>query len=413
MSLWDGTGSITMACCVPSLSPDASVPSSWQTVTHLLSALGILLLSSALPNLSSLTHFPPQKPSPIDALGHTWALTAFAPSMARGAAPQSHQRANTTPKLSGFSPAPSHFSSLLMTATSAETPTCHQPAQNHPHLPDSLLCCLRPPAPKHLRAAQQAEAGRRQWPPCCLLGKSPRRQEPTVARLHRASTMAGSQGEGHVSGGSSSHVPSVTMDSHTAMEHLHASTATQACSDPKAQPTPSPEHRLPPAPWQLRHSASDLCTRIQWRQTQDSHHQSHITLRWLHTFRLLLQGRAQKVWKFIKASCKTKSCSAHPLHQVRQPRKARNVPLPGKHILLKRHAVAVSRVQSTLGAGKQIYDTTVHLGHSTLPAKVHQEALAVGKNITGEGRGESKLLNVQHTTSSNAMAHGEPALWMH
>lgn len=52
---------------------------------------------------------------------------------------------------------------------------------------------------------------------------------------------------------------------------------------------------------------------------------------------------------------------------------------------------------------------TVHPGHSALPAKVQQEALAMGRNITGEGRGESRLFNIQHTTSSGAMAHGEPA----
>lgn len=107
----------------------------------------------------------------------------------------------------------------------------------------------------------------------------------------------------------------------------------------------------------------------------------------------------------LRLLAKPKACPACPLCHVRQPCKTRNVPLPGKHVPFKRHACAVSRVRNTLAAGTQeIRDTMVHLGHSALPAKIQQEALAVGRNITGEGMGESRLLNIQHATSSSATA---------
>lgn len=92
-----------------------------------------------------------------------------------------------------------------------------------------------------------------------------------MARLRCASTTTGSQGQGYVSAGNGSPVPSQTGNSHTAMQHQNASTAIPTCGLTKL----SPKHRLPPAAWQLSHSGAkgaartDPCTRIQ-RQTKQS-----------------------------------------------------------------------------------------------------------------------------------------------
>lgn len=96
-----------------------------------------------------------------------------------------------------------------------------------------------------------------------------------MARLRCASTIAGSQGQGYVSAGNGSPVLSLTGNSHTAMQHLHASTAIPTCGL-TGTPKPSAEHRLPLAAWQLSHSGAkgsartDPCTRIQWQTKQSS-----------------------------------------------------------------------------------------------------------------------------------------------
>lgn len=60
----------------------------------------------------------------------------------------------------------------------------------------------------------------------------------------------------------------------------------------------------------------------------------------------------------------------------------------------------------------EVYDTAELPERSALPVKVQQDALAAGRTVSGDSRGERKLLNIQHTTSSSAMAQGQPAPWM-
>lgn len=228
-----------------------------------------------------------------------------------------------------------------------------------------------------------------------------------MARLHHTSTIAGSQGEGHISPGSNSLVPSVTGQSHHHEAPLcqHSHTTPQACGDPKAQPTPSPEHRLPLALQQLRHLASKDRSLHQDPVAnqaapvpdtgQPPPTLPHITLHWLQTFLLLLQERAQGVWQLVKVSSKTKSCSAHPFHHVRQPCKARNVPLPGKYIPFKRHAIAVSRVQSTLGAGKQICTWGIQL-FKQRSIKKHRQWARISQERAGE-KTSCLMFSTQHS----------------
>lgn len=179
-------------------------------------------------------------------------------SPTRATAPQSRslwrcQRADAVPELSGFSltlqlPPADHSRSVAQ----AEMPPCHQPAENHPLLPGRATATAPrepSPLPAHpkaspARSSRQMQAGGN--------GTSlPPREESLVAKLPGASTVAGSWGQGHVSAGNGSSVPSLSGDCHTATQPLRASTATPARRLPgtpklgphPAQSTGSPRQR--------------------------------------------------------------------------------------------------------------------------------------------------------------------------
>lgn len=141
-------------------------------------------------------------------------------------------------------------------------------------------------------------------------------------------------------------VPSLTGDDHTAMQHLCDSTATPAAG---LQGTP----KLSLHAAQSTGSHSSSATRSNRHSKDRSSRQdpaanqaapvpetaqppatpARVLLCWLLHPACCPRKEPRAVWKFIKASCKTKGCPACPLCHNRQLCKARNVPLPGKCLL--------------------------------------------------------------------------------
>jgi len=359
---------------------------------------------------------PPTSPNfPSKSQVQSMSLATPGSSLARAAAPQSrslrrYQKANAIPELCSFSPTPSHFGSLpLMTA-----------ARQHKQ--------KRLPVTSQLKATATAPRE-----PSIPAARCPPTQSSSNAagRCRQAAMAAGRRARQQ---GCATPAASLALG-----DRGTCRPGTARWFPPAAGTATLPRGTWVPAARRLTGTAELSACPVQRGSAATREQRAQ-------TRQIPTPGSSGKLGSPCARNC-TATPSHHPpspsagstapgkspgggeVHEgfLQTPKAARLAPLSRQAALQSqecassrqtptspRHTCAVSRARSTLGAGRpEIYDTTVHPGHSALPAKVWQEAPVVGRKITGEGREESRLLNIQRTTSSSATARGEPAQWMH